>query len=200
MLEIISHRGICNSEESSLAGIQNCIKFNFGLELDLRKNENNVYISHDKLSNGLLLEDTCSFLKNSTTKIFFHIKELSALDETLELLSKFDVKNFFIFNTENNELFLKKNIPTADYINKKPTKTHSKILWCDETKEEWFDKEIISDLHKQNKILFAHSLELIKDSTFSEIKQEWKRIDSLGFDGLCTNFPLECSKFLGVNH
>ena len=197
MLEIISHRAICNSDESSLVGIKNCIKFNFGIELDIRNNENDVYISHDKSSNALLLKDACSYLKNSNIKKFFHIKEHYAIDKTLLLISKFNLKNYFLFCVENNDILSSKNIPTADYINKKPFMTNSKILWCDETKEKWFDEKIISQLHQQQKILYGHSIELIRNSSLIEIQNEWKRLNDLGFDGICTNFPLECSKFLG---
>ena len=54
-------------------------------------------------------------------------------------------------------------------------------------------------MQKQNKILFAHSLELIQQSTFTEIENEWSRINEIGFDGICTNFPIECSEFYGEN-
>ena len=45
MIEIISHRGICDSNESSLIGIQNCVNSGFGVELDLRAYNNFLYVS-----------------------------------------------------------------------------------------------------------------------------------------------------------
>ena len=41
------------------------------------------------------------------------------------------------------------------------------------------------------------SKELIKPlCDKSEIKLEWERLAKLGFDGLCTNHPIECFNFL----
>ena len=41
------------------------------------------------------------------------------------------------------------------------------------------------------------SKELIKPlCDKSEIKLEWERLVKLGFDGLCTNYPIECFNFL----
>ena len=197
MLEIISHRGICDSDESSLTGIKNCIKYNFGVELDIRIKHNDVYISHDVSIDGVLLSDACNIMDESKIRKIFHIKEIEALDNTIDILIKNNIKNFFLFNTENNKFSSGKNVPTADYINRKPTHIDSMILWCDETYEKWFDKQIISDLKKQDRFIFAHSAELINECTMSEIKKEWDRINQLGFHGICTNFPKECSKYFG---
>ena len=53
----------------------------------------------------------------------------------------------------------------------------------------------IENLHKQNKILYSVSRELITSSSMDEIRSEWFRLIKLGFDGICTNYPLELQKF-----
>ena len=92
MLEIISHRGICDSDESSLAGIKNCIKYNFGVELDIRIKHNDVYISHDVSTDGVLLSDACNIMHESKIRKVFHIKEIEALDNTIDILNKHNIK------------------------------------------------------------------------------------------------------------
>ena len=110
MLEIISHRGICDSDESSLTGIKNCIKYNFGVELDIRIKHNDVYISHDVSTDGVLLSDACNIMDESKIRKIFHIKEIEALDNTIDILIKNNIKNFFLFNTENNKFSSGKNV------------------------------------------------------------------------------------------
>jgi len=197
MIEIISHRGICDSNESSLLGIQNCVNLGFGVELDLRGYNNLLYVSHDFSEHGTPFNQVCEILKKSMVRKAFHIKEHNALNDVIQTIKKFNLTNFFVFSTEKTELTTPPEIPTANYINKLPKNTISQILWCDETVEKWFTREIINDLQKNGKLIFAHSLELIQKCNMSQIKEEWGRLIELNVNAICTNFPKECESYFG---
>jgi len=198
MKEILAHMAMYNGKENTVDGIKNYSKLGFGLELDLRYGKNGVYLSHVPSEAGDLFEDVCKVLTNSKIRIALHIKELEAVKQTLELLKKYSVKNFFFVNTDYKKIhsFINEEIVIAFYANERPINVNEKILWCDEVKSKWYDKDIILNFHKQNKILYGMSKELIKPCYKSEIKLEWKRLAKLGFDGLCTDYPIECFNFL----
>ena len=196
MIEIISHRGICDSDESTLLGIKNCVDFGFGIELDIRINEKSLYVSHDVSKNGTSFLEICEILKNSSIRKIFHLKETEALDKLLQTIDKYKISNFFLLSTKNNNLNTKNEFNTVAYFNKFPTFIDSKILWCDETGEKWFDKKIISTLQNHGNLFFAHSLELIQNCSMNEIKNEWDRLFDFHIDGICTNFPKECREYL----
>ena len=199
MKEILAHMAMHNCKENTVDGIKNYSKLGFGSELDLRYGKNGVYLSHSISETGDLFEDVCKVLTNSKIRIALHIKELEVVEQTLELLKKYSVKNFFFVNTDYKKIpsAINEEIVIAFYANERPINVNEKILWCDEVKSEWYDKDIILNFHKQNKILYGMSKELIKPlCDKSEIKLEWERLAKLGFDGLCTNYPIECFNFL----
>jgi len=177
-------------------GIQNCVNFGFGVELDIRIDDNSLYVSHDPSKNGTSFLETCEILKKSTIRKIFHLKETEALDKLLETIDKYKLSNFSILSTENNNLKIKKGFNTINYFNKFPISVNSKILWCDETFEKWFDKKAINTFQNNEKLFFAHSLELIQNCSMNEIKDEWDRLFKFGIDGICTNFPKECKSYL----
>jgi glycerophosphoryl diester phosphodiesterase len=72
----------------------------------------------------------------------------------------------------------------------------TKILWCDEISEKWYGQKIITKMHKNNKIIYGMSLEVVKTCNESEVLVEWKRLIDLGIDGICTKFPEKLMKFV----
>ena len=199
MNEIFAHRALYKSREHSLEGIKNYVESGIGLELDLRYGKNGIYMSHDISDTAELLKDAWEILSGSKCKTIFHIKEMQVIEETIQLLKQYSIKNCVLYNTDGKNIPNENFIEIGFYANKFPNNVNEKILWCDETNERWFNRKTILELQKQNKILFAHSLELIQQSTFTEIENEWSRINEIGFDGICTNFPIECSEFYGEN-
>ena len=198
-LEIFVHRAMLNANENSLDGILNCVKNNFSLELDLRYNEY-VYLSHDKDSPNTLFEDACKILQKSKSLISLHIKEFFAIQNTIEIIKKFSLQNnSFLFMTDFAYTDIK-NIATnsveiAYYASNLPLITNSKFYWCDELQSKWYTKKILEDLHVHNFFCIAMSTELTKKANKQEIQFDWERLINLGFDGICTNFPLELKDF-----
>ena len=59
MLEIFGHRAIFNGIENSISSIPHYKKIGVGIELDLRKNNNEIYLSHDLTNKGDSFEEMC---------------------------------------------------------------------------------------------------------------------------------------------
>lgn len=197
MLEIFGHRAIFNGVENSVKSIPYYKKLGVGIELDLRYNKNGVYISHDPRNEGDLFEDMCKICSNLEIRMALHIKEIEAINEVVKLLEKYSITNYFIFNTENFEYsnFVDSK-KTAAYVSEKQDNIKEEILWCDEIRNKWYSREIISDLHQKNKVVYAMSLEVVKTCQEKEVLLEWQRLINLGIDGICTKYPEKLMKFV----
>ena len=190
MLEIFAHRILHNRIENNIEAVSLFEKLDIGIELDLRYGENGAYISHDVTHAGVLFEDFCKKYAKSKIKMALHIKEIEVTNEIIRLLKKYSLNNYFLFNTEYQDLTKiidKKYV--ASYISQKEDKKNTNLLWCDEINEQWYTKEIISDLHKKNKIIYGMSLEVVKTCNESDMIEEWKRLVGLRIDGICTKYP-----------
>jgi len=206
LIEIFSHRAIFNSKENTLDGLKYCLKNGFAVELDLQYNDF-VYLSHDQTNSGPSFEDACKIIKNSKSKVSLHLKERQAISHVSKLILESSIQNqCFLFMTQHDystvRRLVDKEIQVANYSNKRPQATNTRILWCDESGEKWYDEKIILQLHVQKKFLIAMSPELLYHVQNGEIESEWRRLMELGFDGLCTDFPerlLEFSKKMGLD-
>jgi len=190
MLEIFGHRAILNGNENSIKSIPYYKKLGVGIELDLRYNKNGVYISHDPTNNGDLFEDICKVCTNSKIRMALHIKEIEAVDHVLDLLKRYSINNYFMFNTENFEFStIINNEKIAAYVSKNPEKVKEKFLWCDEIENKWYSKKIFENLHQENKMIYGMSLEVVKTCNENDIILEWQRLINFGIDGICTKYP-----------
>ncbi len=197
MLEIFTHRILHNGIENNIKAISFFKKLDIGIELDLRYGESGVYVSHDITQKGILFENLCKEYSKSKIKMALHIKEIKVVKETILLLKKYSLNNYFLFNTEYNDLteMIDKNY-VASYVSQKQDKKNTNLLWCDEINEKWYTKETIFDLHKNNKILYAMSLEVVKRCNENEMIREWERLIELKIDGICTKYPEKLMKFV----
>ena len=195
MTFIISHRGIFDSENTSLESIKKCIDNDIGLEIDLRINEDSIYISHDSKKPSLFFNDVCSILSNTNVQIALHIKELDVILNTLKILRKNKINNFFLFTIENYKISTDENFNVAYYANSFPNNISDKIIWCDESVTKWFNSESISNLKNKNNKLIAISQEIFTNCSLNNAESYWNFLYDLGFDGICTNFPMDCKSF-----
>lgn len=197
MIEIFSHRAIFNGIENSAKSIPYYKKLGIGIELDLRYNNNQVYISHDPTNQGDLFEEVCKQWDKSEIKIALHVKESKVINPLIEILKKYSMINYFLFDTENfeyNKLIDKTKI--ADYVIKKDQDIKRKILWCDEIQNKWYSKEIVKNLHQKNKLIYVMSLEVVEKCNEKSVHLEWERLINLGVDGICTKYPEKLIKFV----
>ncbi len=197
MIEIFSHRIIFNGIENSVESIPYYKKLGIGIELDLRYNNNQVYISHDPTNEGKLFEEVCKQCDKSEIRMALHIKEKEVINPVIKILKEYSIKNYFLFDTENfeyNNLIDKTKI--ADYVVKKDQNIMGEILWCDEIQNKWYSKEIMKNLHQENKLIYAMSLEVMKKCDNESIYLEWDRLINLGVDGICTKYPEKLMRFV----
>ncbi len=197
MIEIFSHRIIFNGIENSVESIPYYKKLGIGIELDLRYNNNQVYISHDPTNKGKLFEEVCKQCDKSEIRMALHIKEKEVINPVIKILKEYSIKNYFLFDTENfeyNNLIDKTKI--ADYVVKKDQNIMGEILWCDEIQNKWYSKEIIKNLHQKNKLIYVMSLEVMKKCDNESIYLEWDRLINLGVDGICTKYPEKLMRFV----
>lgn len=197
MMEIFAHRALFDSKENSILGIENYVHHGMGIELDLRFGKHGIYMSHDPLKDNELFEEACKILKKTNSKIALHIKEIEAVSEVVKLIDTYSIRNCFLFDTDYEKISHLAGglVEVGFYASEKPENVTAKILWCDEVKSRWYDKEVISTLHKQNKILYAVSRESVEKCSMSNILSDWERLIKLGFDGICTNYPNELMNF-----
>jgi glycerophosphoryl diester phosphodiesterase len=198
MLQIFGHRAIFNGIENSVESISYYKKLGIGIELDLRSNyDNQVYVSHDATNKGDFFEEICKKCEKSEIKMALHIKESKTIPAVINILKKFSLKNYFLFDTENFEYDKSAdNIKIAEYISQKTKNFKRNILWCDEIQTKWYSKEIIKNLHQKNKLIYVMSLEVVQKCDEKEIILEWKRLIDLGVDGICTKYPEKLIKFV----
>ena len=197
MLEIFGHRATLNGIENNISTLEYYEKLRMGIELDLRYGKNGVYLAHDPQEDGDLFEDLCKKFRNSNIKMALHIKESEAIYETIELLKKYSIHNYFLFNTENfNTSNLEIDGKIAAYLSNKKNQIKEKILWCDEIEEKWYSEEMFLELHNDNKVIYSMSLELVKTCNETEIVSEWERLINLGVDGICTKYPKKLLEFV----
>ena len=197
MIEIFSHRIIFNGIENSVESIPYYKKLGIGIELDLRYNNNQVYISHDPTNKGKLFEEVCKQCDKSEIRMALHIKEKEVINPVIKILKEYSIKNYFLFDTENfeyNNLIDKTKI--ADYVVKKDQNIMGEILWCDEIQNKWDSKEIMKNLHQENKLIYVMSLEVMKKCDNESIYLEWDRLIDLGVDGICTKYPEKLMRFV----
>ena len=197
MIEIFSHRIIFNGIENSVESIPYYKKLGIGIELDLRYNNNQVYISHDPTNKGKLFEEVCKQCDKSEIRMALHIKEKEVINPVIKILKEYSIKNYFLFDTENfeyNNLIDKTKI--ADYVVKKDQNIMGEILWCDEIQNKWNSKEIMKNLHQENKLIYVMSLEVMKKCDNESIYLEWDRLIDLGVDGICTKYPEKLMRFV----
>lgn len=200
MIQIFAHRAMLNSKENILEGIRNCIQLNIGLEIDLRYDKD-IYMSHDVNKNFQFFEEACKIFSLSKTKIALHVKETQAIKEIVRLVNEYLInQNCFMFMDTVDYMQLEElvgnDLQVAYYASHKPLSYKPTIYWCDELGDNWYNESIIDSLHKNNKILYAMSKELIHQADLDEIKKEWERLLDLGFDGICTDYPLELRSFI----
>ena len=199
MIEIFSHRAIFEGKENSLFGIEKNLKSGFNIEIDVRKFDSKIYLSHDQKNNSdkmELFENACEIIKNYTKKVAIHVKEDFNLEVLEELILKYDIgKKCFIFSTFEKEINVE-HLDIGKYQNEQKNISNVKILWCDESKGKWYDGKIFSDNKKNNVLTITMSRELLMKSSFEDIKNEWKRLIKLGTDGICTDHPNELKMLL----
>jgi len=195
MLEIFGHRAMFNGIENSIESIPYYKKL--GIELDLRFNNNEIYVSHDPTNEGDSFEEIYKMCKKTDLKMALHIKDNESINPVIKFLKKYSLKNYFLFDTENFEYDESiDSVKITQYVSKKEENIKRKILRSDESQEQWYAKGIIKDLQLKKKLVYVMSLKVVKKCTKKEVYLEWKRLINLGVNGICTKYPEKLLRFV----
>ena len=113
MIEIIAHRGQWNTidEKNSIDAIKRAFVSGFGIETDVRDYREKLVISHDIANEkSILLEDVLELYKNLKVNVTlaFNVKADGIQKKLKEILEKYDIKNYFMFDMSNPEMVLYK--------------------------------------------------------------------------------------------
>ena len=192
MFKIIAHRINTISELKKIPS-------SYGVEIDVRSNNNKLILNHDPFREGEELSDWLNFYYHSL--LIINVKEEGLERHIHKLLKKFNIKNFFFL--DQSFPFL---IKYLKFLSKKTAVRFSEYESLEtvlnlKKKVNWvwvdcFSKKPISKINfrkiKKTKIKICYvSPELQGEKKIKKIKNFIKKIknNKLYPDAVCTKFP-----------
>ena len=194
---IIKHR-VNNSKNL------NKLNINYGVELDLRSYNKDIYLHHDPFKKG---EKFKNWIKKYNHKlIVLNVKEEGLEGRILKILKRNKIKNFFFHDQTFSTLLKNMNktkvsVRFSEYEGlKKINKLFKKIkwLWLDNFNEIKIEKSFYSFLKKNNVKICIVSPELVNKRRLSEIKKimTFSKRNKIKFDAVCTKKPEIWKKYI----
>ena len=210
MINILCHRGLWKykKDHNSVISLEKAIKYNFGIELDIRDHENKIIISHDmfdkKNNHKLLFENFLirNFKKINKKKITIaiNIKSDGLFSKLKKILKIYKIKNYFCFDMSTPEILKYINCNLNFYS--RFSKFEKNILFKKESKGIWvdsFDGNFIYKNSFNKKILCYVSPELHNKN--NKRLAFWKKLKNLNKKKnktkifLCTDFPIQANLY-----
>jgi len=179
----------------------------FGVEIDLRSNNKNIYLHHDPFKKGELFS---KWIKKFNHKlIVLNVKEEGLENNILKILKKNKVQNFF-FHDQTFSSLLKNMSKTKVSIRysefeelKKANKLFVKIkwLWIDNFSEIRIRKNFYMLLKSKKVKICLVSPELIKNNRVNEIKKIilYFKKNKFKINAVCTKKPELWIKYIKNN-
>ncbi|NFO55422.1 hypothetical protein FDB39_00785 [Clostridium botulinum] len=206
-MKILAHRGYWNEniKNNSYESLKKSLDNGFGFESDIRDYCGNLIISHDiGNSESYLAEDIFKILAQHNDKYCFAINIKSdGLKNLLEdLLNKYDIKNYFIFDMSVPQMIeycqkgLKYFTRQSEYEKELVLYENADGVWIDAfTEESWITEELINYHLNNGKKVCIVSPDLHK----REYMEFWNKLKNFKIDFnniiLCTDFPMEARAF-----
>lgn len=208
MINILSHRGYWKkeSEKNSELAFKRSFSLGFGTETDIRDFNGELVISHDIASVECLSVDFFFRLYksiNDNLPLALNIKSDGLQIKLLELLNKYDIKNYFVFDMSvpDGLNYLKNdfNVFTrqSEYELQPSFYEEAKGVWLDEFKDHWISKEILKEHLGNNKSVCIVSPDLHKRHYLKEWNNYKEYNTEMNFNNwmICTDFPEEAKIF-----
>jgi hypothetical protein len=179
----------------------------YAVEVDLRSNNNNIYLHHDPFKKGELFS---KWIKKFNHKlIVLNVKEEGLENNILKILKKNKVQNFF-FHDQTFSSLLKNMSKTKVSIRysefeelKKANKLFVKIkwLWIDNFSEIRIKKKFYMLLKSKKVKICLVSPELIKNNRVNEIKKIilYFKKNKFKINAVCTKKPELWIKYIKNN-
>ena len=208
-LEFIAHRGywVEKSYQNTMNSFELAIDKGYGIETDLRDLAGKIVISHDPpahtSANRVYFEDLLTYYvkKNSSVTLALNIKTDGISSWVKDLLLKYNINNYFIFDCSIPELLRYRKAGLNYYSRESDIEPmpslyeHAQGIWLDQFATLWF-KEIDIRKHLENgkKVCIVSS-----DLHDRDYKECWGMLkalkDSFKQMCLCTDFPDQAKEF-----
>lgn len=210
-MEILAHRGLWRIEEhqNSLESLILAFKSGFGIETDVRDFNGDLVLSHDipdaQESYPTLEALFMEYLRiGCSSTIAINIKSDGLQDHLKKLLSRYEIKNYFVFDMSIPEAWRYINQDFKVFIRKSDVETVASFgkftngIWIDELVTPWITSGIIMNYTSFEGALAIVSPELhCRDKTYL-----WSELRAAISDGfpmekilLCTDFPVEARSY-----
>lgn len=170
------------------------ININFGVEVDLRSKNKNIYLHHDPFKKGELFSKWIKSFKHKL--IVLNVKEEGLEPKILSILKRNNVRNYFFHDQTFSSLIknmhkTKVSIRYSEFEGlKKIDKLFNSIkwLWVDNFTEIKINKKFYSYLKKKKVKICIVSPELVKKSRSKEIKKviSYLKKNKFKIDAVCT--------------
>lgn len=201
-MELLSHRGFWKAADEKNTKAANALSFKngWGIETDIRDFDGGLVISHDiAVDSSYSTEFLFNQYKESQCRstLALNIKADGLSGKLKELLEKYEIPNYFVFDMSIPETLRYLNLEMNVFIRyseyeeaDKELYGRSKGIWLDAFKDEWYDNNFVN-LHLENnkKIAIVSSelhgrkedglWQLIKDNNWNESSEIL----------LCTDIP-----------
>ena len=187
---IIKHR------VNSIKTLANTSK-NFGVEIDLRSNNKNIYLHHDPYKKGELFKKWIKYFKHKL--IVLNVKEEGLEKKIVKILKKNRIKNYFFHDQTFSSLLknmnkVKVSLRFSEYEELKKTNflfKNIEWLWVDNFTEFPLREKFYKYLKKNKIKICLVSPELINKKRIIEVKKliKFLRINKFKIDAVCTKIP-----------
>ena len=196
-MKIIAHRGIWlnKSEQNTVKAFNRALRFNCGIELDVRDYRGDIVVSHDIASEtSIRLSEVIKDIHNLKEPIAINIKSDGIMKECYDILKQTNLKWFF-FDMSFPESYLCFKYQYPYYYRISEFEKETKILdyasgiWLDSFKTNWFSRDrIINFLNLKKEVCVVSS-----ECHGRDHKDLWKLLLPLSdYEGIsiCTDFPI----------
>ena len=203
-IKIIAHRGYWKTEleKNTMAALERAIDCGYGFETDLRDCRGELVISHNPpKGNEITVESVFEMYsqKQSNVPLALNIKA-DGLQETIaELLVKYNINNYFIFDMSlcDTLLYISQHLKIAsrrsEYEKDMPFYKSSTTVWVDFFIDDSLVIPEVERILKDGKIACVVSPEL-HGRNYSNVWNQLKCIENPNLY-LCTDYPEEAAKF-----
>lgn len=208
-MDLVAHRGYWKekSQQNTLSSLELAIDKGYGIETDLRDFDGKVVISHDppapNISHRIYFEDLLRYYvqKKSSVTLALNVKTDGISLWIKDLLSKYNIKNYFIFDCSVPELLRYQRAELSYYSRESDIESvpslynKAKGIWLDQFGSLWFKEKDIRKHLENGKLVCVVS----SDLHGRDYRECWNMLkglkDSYAQLALCTDFPDEAKEF-----
>jgi hypothetical protein len=206
-MKIISHRGywIKKVEKNTEISFQRSFSLGFGTETDIRDYNGNLVISHDIPTSDSISLDAFFQLyngSNSTYPLALNIKADGLQKKLIELLEKYSISNYFIFDMSIPDLKvsigfgLKTFVRLSEYETDLPFYESIKGIWLDSFNSIWYTSATIKRHLDEGKFVCIVSPELHNRNHSDHweflVNNDIHKMDNVL---MCTDFPILAKEY-----